>query len=86
MAGLNSLAEQSIAAAIQLFRSLGPVQQIPEEQRLAAPGMLERSAANPITEMMSMIETTRAYESNINMIKSQDEALGNLLGRVLRQS
>jgi len=69
-----------------LFRSLGPVEQLPEEQRLAAPGMLERSAANPITEMMAMIETTRAYESNINMIKSQDEALGNLLGRVLRQS
>ncbi|GAA4434330.1 flagellar hook basal-body protein [Bremerella cremea] len=68
------------------FRSLGPVDQIPEEERSAAPGMLERSAANPITEMMAMIETTRAYESNVNMIKTQDEALGNLLGRVLRQS
>ncbi|MBI1248289.1 flagellar hook-basal body complex protein [bacterium] len=69
-----------------LFRSLGPVEQIPEEQRLAAPAMLERSAANPITEMMAMIETTRAYESNVNMIKTQDESLGNLLGRVLRQN
>lgn len=69
-----------------LFRPLAPVAPLPENERLAAPGMLERSAANPITEMMAMIETTRAYESNINMIKTQDEALGNLLGRVLRQS
>lgn len=68
------------------FKSLGPADQIPDEERMTAPGMLERSGANPITEMMAMIETTRAYESNVNMIKTQDEALGNLLGRVLRQS
>ncbi|PQO39653.1 flagellar hook-basal body protein [Bremerella cremea] len=68
------------------FRSMGASPQIPEEDRLAAPGMLERSSANSITEMMAMIETTRAYESNINMIKTQDESIGNLLGRVLRQS
>jgi len=68
------------------FRPLAPVTAVPADERMTAPGMLEKSAANPITEMMAMIETTRAYESNINMIKTQDEALGNLLGRVLRQS
>ena len=67
------------------FRPLAPVVPVAANERLAAPGMLERSQANPITEMMAMIETTRAYESNINMIKTQDEAIGNLLGRVLRQ-
>lgn len=68
------------------FRPMAPVAPVPVDQRQTAPGMLERSSANPITEMMAMIETTRAYESNINMIKTQDEAIGNLLGRVLRQS
>jgi len=68
------------------FRPLSPPQPLGELERKTAPGMLERSSANPITEMMAMIETTRAYESNINLIRSQDEAVGNLVNRVLRQA
>jgi flagellar basal body rod protein FlgG len=35
-------------------------------------------------EMVQLIETSRAYETNIRMIQHQDELSGQLLGRVLR--
>ncbi len=42
-------------------------------------GFLEASGTRPVGEMMEMIEASRAFETNINMIKFQDEALGQLL-------
>ncbi len=42
-------------------------------------GFLEGSGTNSVSEMMQMIQTSRAFETNINMIKFQDEALGRLL-------
>jgi flagellar basal-body rod protein FlgF len=43
---------------------------------------VEASGVNPIQEMTSMIETSRAFEANINMIRLQDESLGRLLQTV----
>ncbi len=48
-------------------------------------GYLEGSGTNSVSEMMDMIEATRAYETNINMIKHQDESLGRLLQSMVRQ-
>lgn len=42
-------------------------------------GHLEGSGTRPMLEMMKMIESTRAVENNINMIKFQDETLSQLL-------
>ncbi len=48
-------------------------------------GFLEASGTNPITEMLSMIQTSRAFEMNINMMKQQDDTLGQLLRSVPRR-
>ena len=48
-------------------------------------GGLERSTVQPVQEMVAMIRTFRAYESNQRMITQQDQALGravNDVGRV----
>ena len=47
-------------------------------------GMLEGSGVNSVSEMTQMIEASRAYETNINMMKYQDEALGRLLQAATR--
>jgi len=45
-------------------------------------GFVEASGVHPIQEMTAMIETSRAFEANINMIRIQDESLGRLLQTV----
>ena len=57
---------------------------VPLEERQVKQGYLELSAANPIRQMMAMIETTRGFEANTRMIQSQDNALGTLISRVLK--
>ena len=54
-----------------------------ERPRLRA-GHLEMSAVNPSTEMIEMIITSRAVETNVKMMHTQDEATGSLINRVLR--
>ena len=68
------------------FQSLSSVTQMAPGEIATAPGFVEGSGVNSITEMMTMIEANRAFEANINLIKSQDEMLGGLVNRVLRQS
>ena len=67
-----------------LFRPLAPPQAVPAEQRRVATGHLEGSSVRPALEMMELIETSRAFEANVNMIKHQDQAIGNLISRVLK--
>lgn len=45
-------------------------------------GFLEASGVQPVDEMMQLIEASRAFEANVNMIKYQDEALGQLLSTI----
>lgn len=45
-------------------------------------GFVEASGVNPMLEMTSMIEASRTFEANINMIRMQDESLGRLLQSV----
>ena len=35
--------------------------------------------------MMELIEATRTYESNLRLIQHQDQAYGNLVGRLLKE-
>lgn len=48
-------------------------------------GSLENSGVNPMQGMMELIESSRALESNINMIRQQDEALSRLLQSIPRK-
>jgi len=68
------------------FQSLAPVAPVPPEQRRMAPGFLEGSGVVATTEMMEMIETSRAYEANVSLIRGQDQIMGNLISRVLKSS
>ena len=48
-------------------------------------GFLEASGTNSIEEMMELVSTSRRFESNINMIKLQDDSLGRLLQSMPRR-
>lgn len=66
------------------FRPLGKVDAVPLADRSIRQGYLELSSANPVRQMMSMIESTRAYEANSRMIQAHDTSTGTLISRVLR--
>jgi flagellar basal body rod protein FlgG len=68
-----------------LFRVDGDLNDVPPGQRKLVAGHVEKSAVNPTTAMMELIEASRAYESNLRLIQHQDAAYGNLIGRVLRE-
>jgi len=67
-----------------LFQPLGTVQPLLLAERNIRQGYLEMSGANPVRQMMAMIETTRAFEANTRMIQNQDTTLGSLISRVLQ--
>lgn len=60
-----------------------PVPLEPTERRVSA-GYLEQSGVRAVQEMTEMIETARAFEANINMLRLQDQVLAGLINRVLR--
>lgn len=45
-------------------------------------GYLEGSGTNPVSEMMELIQASREFETNVNMLKLQDDAMGRLLQAV----
>lgn len=47
-------------------------------------GFLEGSGTNSVSEMMQLIEASRSFETNMNMIKFHDETLGQLLQSAAR--
>lgn len=67
-----------------LFRPLAQFDLAPPGQRNVIAGSLEHSAVSPTGTMMELIDTTRAYEANVQMIKNQDSVLGSLVGRLLK--
>lgn len=66
-----------------MFRSLGPVELVPDNERDIRQGYLEMSGVSSTREMMAMIETSRAFEANTKMIQHQDGMVSQLLSRVL---
>lgn len=68
------------------FRPLAETITVPQGETQVMSGFLETSSVSPTSEMMELIETSRAYEANTRMIQNQDHITGELLSRVLRQS
>ena len=66
------------------FRPLGTVAPVPAQSRDIRQGYLEQAGVSSTSEMMAMIETSRAFEANTKLIQHQDGMLSQLLGRVLR--
>jgi flagellar basal-body rod protein FlgF len=66
-----------------MFRPQGDIAPVQLADRQVRQGFLEMSGTNSVRQMMSMIETTRAFEANTRMIQNQDTMLGSLISRVL---
>jgi len=79
----NSL-DELVKLGNNLYESLGGVKPLELNERNVRQGYLEMSGANPVRQMMAMIETTRAFEANTRMIQNQDTVTGSLLSRVLQ--
>ncbi|MCA9242526.1 MAG: flagellar hook-basal body protein [Phycisphaerales bacterium] len=45
-------------------------------------GALERSGAEPITELTNMLESARAFQMNAQMVTMQDQSIGRLINAV----
>jgi len=73
-------------AGENFFLPLAETVEVSPEERSVRSGYLEMSAVRPTLEMTQLIEASRAYEANIKMIQNQDNVIGSLVNRVLRQS
>ncbi len=61
-----------------LYRALGPVSPVTSGVQIRQ-GFLEASSVEPVREMMELIEASRAFEANVNLIRAQDDTLAQLL-------
>ena len=66
-----------------LFLPLARVRPVPLEQRQVKVGALEMSGVNPTSAMLELIETSRAFETNMKLIQNQDHMMGSLISRIL---
>lgn len=67
-----------------LFKPLSEPQPIPTADRRVASQYLEGSGVRPTSEMIAMIQASRALEANVNIMKAQDQMLAGLVNRVMR--
>ena len=73
-----------VKAGENQFSSLAATEPVPPEERQVSGGFLELSGAKPTLEMMDLIEASRCFEANTNMIKSQDQMMSGLVNRLLK--
>lgn len=66
------------------FRLESEPEAVAADQRHVVSGYLEQSQVQPTMEMVELIETSRAVEANLNMMKTQDEMLSGLVNRLLK--
>lgn len=69
-----------------MFSSLAETIPLTAEERKVANKSVELSSVKSATEMMHLIEASRAYEANVRLIQHQDQMVGTLVNRVLKQS
>jgi flagellar basal-body rod protein FlgF/flagellar basal-body rod protein FlgG len=69
-----------------LFRPLADVERLPGAERRVAGGYLELADVQATSEMVDMIEASRAVEANLNMVQTQDQMLAGLVNRLLKNS
>jgi flagellar basal-body rod protein FlgF len=67
-----------------MFRPLADPEALTPDQRHVAPGFIELSTVRPTSEMTDMIETSRLFEANVNMMKTQDQMINELVSRMLK--
>lgn len=67
-----------------LLSPLAPTKPVDAAARHVLSGRLENSGVQSVMEMTEMIETSRAFEANVNMVRNQDQILGELVSRVLK--
>lgn len=75
---------QLVKVGENLFRVEGDPQPLPAGQRRVAAGYLEMSGVRPTSEMVQLIEATRAIEANLQLMQAQDQMLSGLVNRLLR--
>lgn len=80
----NSLGDL-VKVGNNLFRPLAPISELDPDYREVRTGLLEMSGTNSTREMMTMIETTRAFEANVRVIQNHDTMSTNLISRVLQR-
>ena len=68
-----------------MYRPLTPADPVTPNQRQVVSGHLEKSAVEPTSAMMELIESSRVYEANLRLIQHQDQSIGNLIGRLLKE-
>lgn len=66
------------------YIALSPPTPLTPGERKVSSGFLEGSNVKATQEMMTLIEATRVYESNIKMIQHQDQTASTLISRLLR--
>ncbi len=76
--------DEMVKVGNNLWQPTGAIKPLALAERNVRQGYLEVSGANPVRQMMAMIETTRAFEANTRMIQNQDSMLGTLISRVLQ--
>lgn len=67
-----------------LFKPLAETAPLDPGSRRVLSGQIEQSGVRATEEMMEMLQASRAFEANVNMIRNQDQMLGNLIGRLLK--
>ena len=72
----EELQPQGVKASIQTVDSPGPLIEVRSQD---GPRMVELSNVDPVQEIVSQMVATRAYQANLNMIKTEDRLLGSIL-------
>jgi len=67
-----------------LFFATGNTTALDPSDRHVASGHLEASGVRPTLEMMEMIETSRAFEANVQLIRNHDNLIGTLISGLLQ--
>jgi flagellar basal-body rod protein FlgF len=68
------------------YASLAPLTPVDPMERQVSAGFLEASNVQPTGEMVELIETSRAFEANVALIRNQDELLNDLISQVLKET
>ena len=66
-----------------LFSALGDIVPLAPQEASVHAGYLELSSVRPASEIMELIEASRAFEANVRLIQNQDHMIDSLISRVL---
>lgn len=81
--GLPGDGKQSLRKVGENLFDAGEMDMVPVEGQFV-PESRERSNVDVMPELANMIEASRAYELNANLLRMQDEMTGNVIGTVGR--